>query len=257
MEEHISTLEDHVEALVLEANSKFRKDHPELEPRPNYTKLRDDFVSGNLELVFFHHHLKLLQSKLDIMNNLQPAAVRATNLHDILSLKTVNIVPRSYNNNNPAKTNTQKRNYKAKKQVQKKWAIVTLKKLENTFFEQLVDKTVRVLNTLTDEVEVGTIMVEELTTKDKTAKDEDVLDFVVWRIAFDKAQVDLFMDTEAIRVVYELTALENDNNLFETPLKKATAKKEFQGQFWCSFISGVYCRVGFVVVLVMGCGCAY
>ena len=53
MEEHISTLEDHVEALVLEANTKFRKDHLELEPRPNYTKLRDDFVSGDLELVFF------------------------------------------------------------------------------------------------------------------------------------------------------------------------------------------------------------
>ena len=226
MEEHISTLEDHIEALVLEANSKFRKDHPELEPRPNYTKLRDDFVSGNLELVFFHHHLKLLQSKLDIMNNLQPAAVRATNLHDILSLKTVNIVPRSYNNNNPARTNTQKRNYKAKKQVQKMWVIDTLKELENTFFEQLVDKTVRVLNTLTDEVEEGTIMVEELTTKNKTAKDEDVLDFVVWRIAFDKAQVDLFMDTEAIRAVYELTALNNDEYLFEAPLKKATAKKE-------------------------------
>ena len=106
------------------------------------------------------------------------------------------------------------------------WVIDTLKELENTYFEQLVDKTVRVLNTLTDEVEEGTIMVEELTTKDKTAKDEDVLDFVVWRIAFDKAQVDLFMDTEAIRAVYELTALKNDEYLFEAPLKKATVKKE-------------------------------
>lgn len=226
MEEHITTLEDHIEALVLEANSKFRKDHPELEPRPNYTKLRDDFVSGDLELVFFHRHLKFLHSKLDIMKNLQPVAVRATNLHDILSLKTVNIVPRSYNNNNPARTNTQKRNYKSKKQAQKTWVINTLKELDNAYFEQLVDKTVRVLNTLTDKVEEGTIMVEELTNKDKTAKDEDVLDFVVWRIAFDKAQVDLFMDTETIRAVYELTALNNDEYLFKAPLKKATVKKE-------------------------------
>ena len=36
---------------------------------------------------------------------------------------------------------------------------------------------------------------------------------------------------------------------FSSPISK--------DKFWCSFISGVYCRVGFVVVLVMGCGCGY
>ena len=226
MEEHITTLEDHIEALVLEANSQFRKDNPELEPCPNFTKLRDDFVSGNLELILFRHHLILLNSKLDIMKNLQPASVRATNLHDILSLKTINIVPRSYNSTNPPRTTTQKRNYKLKKSALKNVIVNSLSKLKDKYFSSLVNKPVRVINTFSGEVEEGTILIEELAVRLNSVKDEDVLDFLVWRIAFDKVQVDLFMNSEAIRAVYELTTLGNDEYLFKAPLKEAVVKKE-------------------------------
>ena len=221
---HLDDLDDYIEELKIGCREKYReicnsKDNIDVE-------MMNKYVSDDLRVIFFDFLPAWLNERPTEASTANSAASKATKFRNTLQSSNIIIQSRNLDPNpiNIDKTKSGKRRVKDNRKSERVKIEVRLKKSESSKADALfkmLKKEVSVLSTTTNEVVKGEILIGECSDVDRV----DFYDRIVWRIAFNCVNADMFLSTEAMMAVYELSELGGDY-LFAAPLPGAKRKRK-------------------------------
>ena len=220
-------MDDYIDELKVEARVKYRQG---INPNNKFDYAEQtNYVSDDLKVIFFDFLPEWLQDRKGSIPPHTKAVIAtraASKLHSILESSNIVIQPRNlaqntvYFDKNPS-------GMRRVKDVRKSQRVAIKVRLQKSTSPKaaalfnLLQKKVDVLSTTTNEVVKGDILIGECSDVDRI----DFFDHIVWRIDFGRVNADMFLSTEAMIAVYELSELGGDN-LFAAPLPGAKRKRK-------------------------------
>ena len=194
----------------------------------DYAK-QDKYVSEELRVIFFEFlpdWLKEMKGSILSHKKADIATRAASKLRNTLELSKIVIQSRNLDPN-PINTELTKSGKRRVKDTRKSDRVKIEFRLDNSESSKaaalfkMLKKKVSVLSATTNKVVKGEILIGECSDVDRV----DFYDQIVWRIAFNCVNADMFLSTEAMMAVYELSELGGDY-LFAAPLPGAKRKRK-------------------------------
>lgn len=222
MEEYIDELKNNARETYRLTSTDYKFDY----------ERQSKYVSEDLRVIFFGFHADWLIEKRDSMyNDIETtiatcAASKATKFKNVLLSSNIIILPRDLlpNPNNVDLTTSGKKRVKDNKKSERVKVICKIKSLvrpKAEVFMKMLKKEVSVLSSITNEVVKGVVMIGECSNIDKI----DFYDYIVWRVDFNGINTDMYLNTEAMKAVFELSELGN-GYLFKAPLPGSKRKRK-------------------------------
>ena len=233
MDVHIHATELMIDNWILDHRTKYRVENPDLDVT---SQEYEDGVASELKLDNTLLFLKFYKDFLEVKNEEMDKETfdgyfekeeTPYSIKMYLMKKNVILVSRASSVGSAFSDSNQVKYKKDKKSSASAfYELLTKGNYPSAYFH---NKTVDLLCNITNDKVTGIVTIACL--KDDTNSGDSnvpIEDLLVWRIAVDKKQCDLFVDTDTIKAIFKLASYDKDQDLFSAPLDKFKPRQKHQ-----------------------------